>query len=127
MNARVLSRFEMSWLEDSDPRDLRRWIMAAAIVVAIHLAAIAAYVFIHEPDEIGDDVTPISVEMSPSDDTVDQPEVAPVPEEQQKQVEQPPPGASSRRTARSLRGDGGASYCSMSRLRSDADFCSRSS
>jgi protein TonB len=33
----------------------------------------------------------VTVELSPSDDTVDQPEVAPVPDEQQKQIEQPPP------------------------------------
>jgi protein TonB len=89
-----MTALALGWFEDEDPRDLWRWIMAAAIVVAIHLAAIAAYVYIHAPDEIGDDVTPISVEMSPSDDTVDQPEVAPVPEEQQKLVEQPPPDTS---------------------------------
>src|SRR3984885_9963126 len=89
-----MTALALDWFDDEDPRDLRRWIMAAAIVVAIHLAAIAAYVYIHEPDEIGDDVTPVSVEMSPSDDTIDQPEVAPVPEEQQKQVEQPPPDTS---------------------------------
>src|ERR1700733_3091115 len=89
-----MTALALGWFEDEDPRDLRRWIMAAAILVPIPPPAIAAYVFIHEPDEIGDDVTPISVEMSPSDDTVDQPEVTPVPEEQQKQVEQPPPDTS---------------------------------
>src|SRR5271155_3806363 len=84
----------LTWLDDEDPRDLRRWAIAAAIVVAVHLGAIAAYVYVHEPDELGDDVTPIAVELSPSDDTVDQPEVAPVPEEQQQQIVQPPPDTS---------------------------------
>jgi protein TonB len=86
-----MTAFAMPWFEDEDPRDLRRWAIAAAVVVGIHLAAIAAYVYIHQPDDIGDDATPVAVEMSPSDDTVDQPEIAPVPEEQQKQIEQPPP------------------------------------
>jgi periplasmic protein TonB len=84
----------ITWLDDEDPRDLRRWAIAAAIVVAVHLGAIAAYVYVHQPDELGDDVTPIAVELSPSDDTVDQPEVAPVPEEQQQQIVQPPPDTS---------------------------------
>lgn len=80
-----------SWFEDDDPRDLRRWAIAAAIVLAVHFCAIAAYLYVHEPDEIGDDMTPVSVELSPSDDTVDQAEVAPVPEAQQQQIQQPPP------------------------------------
>ena len=80
----------LTWFEDDDPRELRRWIMAAAIVLGIHLAAIAAYVYIHRPDEIGDDSSPVTMDLTPSDDTVDQPEVAPVPEAQ-KPVEQPPP------------------------------------
>ena len=83
-----------TWFEDDDPRDLRRWAIAATIVVALHLAAIAAYVWIHGPDDVGDDATPVAVDFSPSDDTIDQPEVAPVPEEQQKLVEQPPPDTS---------------------------------
>jgi periplasmic protein TonB len=80
----------LTWFEDDDPRDVRRWIMAAAIVLGIHLAAIAAYVYIHRPDEIGDDSSPVTMDLTPSDDTVDQPEVAPIPEAQ-KPVEQPPP------------------------------------
>jgi len=89
-----MTALTLNWFEDDDPRDLRRWAIAAAVVVGIHVTAIAAYLYIHQPDEIGDDVTPISVELSPSDDIVDQQEVAPVPEEQQKQVEQPPPDTS---------------------------------
>ena len=30
----------LKWFEDEDPRDLRRWAIAAAIVVAVHIAAI---------------------------------------------------------------------------------------
>jgi len=80
-----------SWFEEEDPRDLRRWAIAAAIVLGVHFVAIAAYLYVHEPNDIGDDSTPVSVEMSPSDDTVDQAEVAPVPEVQQQQIQQPPP------------------------------------
>jgi periplasmic protein TonB len=81
----------LTWFEDEDPRDLRRWILAAVIVLGVHLAAIAAYVYVHRPDEIGDDSAPIAIDLAPSDDTIDQPEIAPVPEQEQKQVEQPPP------------------------------------
>lgn len=81
----------LSWFEDEDPRSLRRWAMAAAMVLAIHTAAIAAYVYWHGPDEIGDFSSPLAVDLAPSDDAIDQPEVAPVPEQPQKEVEQPPP------------------------------------
>jgi protein TonB len=89
-----MTAFALHWFEDEDPRDLRRWAIAAAVVVTIHVAVIAGYVFIHIPDEIGDDSTPVTFDLSPSDDTVDQPEVAPVPDQQQKQIEQPPPDTS---------------------------------
>lgn len=79
------------WFEDDDPRDLKRWAIAALIVVGIHVAAIAAYVYVHRPEELGDESTPVSMELAPSDDTVDQAEVAPVPEQVEKQVEEPPP------------------------------------
>ena len=86
-----MAAFVASWFEDEDPRELRRWAIAAAVVVGVHLAVIAAYLYVHEPDEIGDDVTPVAVELAPSEDTVDQTEVAPVPEVQQQQIQQPPP------------------------------------
>jgi len=89
-----MTALALPWFEDEDPRDLRRWAIAAAVVVAIHVAAIAAYVYVAIPNDIGDDASPVTVELSPSDDTVDQPEVAPVPEQQQKQIEQPPPDTS---------------------------------
>jgi periplasmic protein TonB len=89
-----MTAFALPWIEDEDPRDLRRWAIAAMVVVAVHIAAIAAYVYIASPNEIGEDSSPVTVELSPSDDTVDQTEVAPVPDEQQKQIEQPPPDTS---------------------------------
>jgi periplasmic protein TonB len=87
----------LPWFEDEDSRDLRRWVFAAAIVLAIHAAAVGGYVYLHGPELTGDLSSPIDVELAPSDDTVDEPEVAPMPELQQKQVEQqkdieePPP------------------------------------
>jgi periplasmic protein TonB len=79
------------WFEEEDPRDLRRWAIAAAIVFGIHVAAVGGYAFFHRPDEIGDANAPLAFDLAPSDDTIDQPEIAPVPEEQPKQVEEPPP------------------------------------
>jgi len=86
-----MTALALPWFEDEDPRDLRRWAIAAAIVLAIHLGAVAGYVFVHRPEEIGDASSPLAFDLAPSDDTIDQPEIAPVPEEQPKQVEEPPP------------------------------------
>jgi periplasmic protein TonB len=81
----------LPWYVDEDPRELRRWVIAAAVVIGVHAAAIGAYVYFHQPEEIGDDTSPITIDLTPSDDTIDQPEVAPVPESQPKPVEQAPP------------------------------------
>jgi periplasmic protein TonB len=81
----------LPWFEDEDPRDLRRWAIAAAVVLGVHLGGIGLYAYLHQPEEIGDDTSPLTIDLTPSDDTIDQPEVAPVPESQPKQVEQPPP------------------------------------
>ncbi len=86
-----MTALSLPWFAEEDPRDLRRWALAAAIVLAIHAGGIGAYVFVHRPDEIGDDNSPLAVDLAPSDDTIDQPEIAPVPEQQPKQVEEPPP------------------------------------
>ena len=90
MTALALPRFN-DWFQDDDPRDLRRWAIAAAIVFAIHAGAVAGYLFFHSPDEIGDANSPLAIDLAPSDDTIDQPEIAPVPEEQPKPIEEPPP------------------------------------
>jgi periplasmic protein TonB len=81
----------LPWFEDEDPRDLRRWAIAAAVVLGVHIGGVGLYSFLHQPEEIGDDTSPITIDLTPSDDTVDQPEIAPVPESQPKTVEQPPP------------------------------------
>ena len=86
-----MTALALPWFEDDDPRDLRRWAIAAAIVFAIHVGAVAGYLFFHLPDEIGDANSPLAIDLAPSDDTIDQPEIAPVPEEQPKPIEEPPP------------------------------------
>jgi protein TonB len=86
-----MSALALPWFDDEDPRDVRRWAIAAAIVFAIHAGSVAGYVFLHRPDEIGDTNSPLSFDLAPSDDTVDQPEIAPVPEQETKQIEEPPP------------------------------------
>ena len=89
-----MTALALDWFEDEDPRDLRRWAMAAALVLGIHLAAIAGYLYVHQPDEVGDDSSPVAIELAPTDDTVDQTEVAPEPEAPPKPIEQPPPDTS---------------------------------
>jgi protein TonB len=86
-----MTALALPWFEDEDPRDLRRWAMAALIVFGIHAAGVAGYLYVHRPDEIGDASSPFAIDLAPADDSIDQPEVAPVPEEQRKEVEQPPP------------------------------------
>jgi periplasmic protein TonB len=86
-----MTALALPWFEDEDRRDLRRWAIAAAIVFGIHAGAVGGYIFFHRPDEIGDPNAPLAIDLAPSDDTIDQPEIAPVPQEQPKEVEQPPP------------------------------------
>jgi len=86
-----MTALTLPWFEDEDSRDLRRWAMAALIVFGIHAAAVAGYLYFHQPEEIGDASSPLAIDLAPAEDTIDQPEVAPVPEEQRKEVEQPPP------------------------------------
>jgi protein TonB len=56
----------LPWFEDDDPRQLRRWFIAAAVVVAVHASAIGGYMFWHQPDdqELGDELPVISVELT---------------------------------------------------------------
>jgi protein TonB len=86
-----MSAQTLPWFDDEDPRELRRWAIAAAVVLGVHLGGVGLYAYLHQPEEIGDDTSPITVDLTPSDDTIDQPEIAPVPESQPKTVEQPPP------------------------------------
>jgi protein TonB len=81
-----------TWFEDEDPKAIRRWAVAAAIVVVIHVVVLCPYIYFYHPEEIGDDATPISIDLSPSDDTVDQAELLPTPEPPPPpQVVLPPP------------------------------------
>jgi periplasmic protein TonB len=82
-----------TWFDDEDPKEIKRWAIAAAIVVVIHVVVLCPYIYFYHPEEIGDDATPISLDLSPSDDTVDQAEIAPTPDQPPPppEVEQPPP------------------------------------
>ena len=105
-----MSALSHLWLEDEDPRDLMRWVVAGTIVVAVHAAAIAGYLLWHQPtEEIGDDTNVVTFELAPIDSTPDAEarDVAPAPEttieskavpqpqdkppEQEAKVEPPPP------------------------------------
>jgi periplasmic protein TonB len=101
--------FSASWFDDHDPRDLLRWIAAAAIVLGVHIGAVAYYVARHQPEDIGDDSEIVTVELAPIDTTPDamtsdaapasetMVESRPVPEtpketpHEELKVEQPPP------------------------------------
>jgi protein TonB len=82
-----------TWFEDDDPNAIRRWAIAAAIVVVIHVVVLCPYIYFYHPEDIGDDATPISIDLSPSDDTVDQTEIMPTPDQPPppQEVVQPPP------------------------------------
>jgi periplasmic protein TonB len=96
MNARALP-----WFEDEDPRDLLRWSFAAAVVVCIHAAVVAAYLFVwHAPQaEVGDETPIMSLELTaPQIDQIEQPKVEtkPVPPKETSPdsiipVQKPPP------------------------------------
>jgi periplasmic protein TonB len=65
------------WFED-DRRDLVRWATAAFAVVCLHVAVIAAYLFMwHAPNEqIGDESSVISIELTaPQIDQLEQPQI----------------------------------------------------
>jgi len=82
-----------TWYDDDDPRDILRWAIAAAVVIAIHVAAIAGYAYIHRPDEIGDEASVVAVELAPIESTAEanQRDIAPAPEEMVEQKTVPEP------------------------------------
>jgi protein TonB len=80
MNARTLP-----WFEDNEPRDLLRWIGAAAFVFAVQAAVVAAYLLWRVPPvEVGDDAAVISIELTaPVEEQVEQAAVdKPVPQQE---------------------------------------------
>ncbi len=52
-----------TWFEDEDPNAIRRWAIAAAVVVVIHVVVLCPYVYFYHPEELGDDTTPISLDL----------------------------------------------------------------
>jgi periplasmic protein TonB len=76
-----MNALTLSWFEDQSPRDLGRWLAAAAIVAAIHAGAIA-YFLAWPPADIGGDTEIVTVELAPIDSTPDAVarNVAPAPE-----------------------------------------------
>jgi periplasmic protein TonB len=77
-----------TWFEDEDPGTIRRWAIVGAAVVVLHFLVLSPYVyFFHPEQQLGDDTSPISLDLAPSNDTVDQAEVLPTPEAQ----DEPPP------------------------------------
>ncbi len=87
-----MTAFALTWLEDEGPDDLRRWALAAAVVVGVHVSLIVGYLFWHHfhPSDIGDDSV-VAVELAPIDSVADadQTDVAPAPEETVEQKETP--------------------------------------
>jgi protein TonB len=72
----------LAWFEDDDPRELVRWSLAAAVVVAVHAGLIGSFLLWHPPDQdIGDDSSAISIELT----------VPEIDQQEQAKVDQPPP------------------------------------
>jgi periplasmic protein TonB len=86
-----MSTVAFNWLEDESARDLRRWALAGAVVVGVHLTVISAFLYTHPSEEIGDSSSIVTIDLAPSEDIIDQPEVAPQPEVEQKPETPPPP------------------------------------
>jgi periplasmic protein TonB len=92
MTARTANWFEPLWFGDESPRDFARWALAGALVVAVHAALLAGYLFWRAPDQtVGDNTEEISIELDPIDSTADAKlNLAPAPEEMIEQKATPP-------------------------------------
>lgn len=92
MTARPATWFEPLWFGDETPRDFARWAVAGTLVVAVHAALLAGYLFWRAPDQtIGDNTEEISIELDPIDSTADAKlNLAPAPEEMIEQKATPP-------------------------------------
>ena len=67
-----MSALSLSWFEETEPRDLVRWSVAAIVVLGIHVGAVVCFLFWHQPTvEIGDDASIVTVELAPIDSTPD--------------------------------------------------------
>jgi periplasmic protein TonB len=90
-----MTALSLSLFEETEPRDLVRWSVAAVIVLGIHVGAVAFFLFWHQPTaEIGDDASTVTVELAPIDSTPDAVarDEAPAPETmvESKPVPEPP-------------------------------------
>jgi protein TonB len=77
-----MSTSALSWHDDRNPRELARWVIAAAVVLGVHAAALVYLLAEHEPDIVGSNMEVVTVELAPIDSTPDavEQDVAPAPE-----------------------------------------------
>jgi periplasmic protein TonB len=77
-----MSTSALSWHDDSNPRELARWAIAAALVVGVHASALLYLLAVHEPDVAGTTSDVVTVELAPMDSTPDavESDLAPAPE-----------------------------------------------
>lgn len=67
-----MSETQLPWFEDHNSRDLARWATAAAIVAALHVGALAFVLsWRDQPQDIGDELDVVTVELAPIDTTPD--------------------------------------------------------
>jgi len=71
------------WFEDDDPRELRRWFLAALVVAACHAALIGGYLLWHPAQQdVGDESSAVAIEVT----------IAEAEQQEQPKIEdQPPP------------------------------------
>src|SRR5262249_58796465 len=74
-----MTALALPWFEDEDPRDLRRWAIAAAIVFAIHVGAVGGSVVFHLPGGIHYEEKALAIVTTFFDFTVALLSIAPVP------------------------------------------------
>ena len=91
-----MTALALTWLEDEDRRDLKRWGISAGIVLGTHAALIAGFL-LFQPAQDLDAGDPVAfVELAPIDNTPDaqQSDLAPAPEAMMElkptEVEKPP-------------------------------------
>ena len=88
-----MSTVSLMWFDAHKPRDLWRWVWAAAIVLAVHAGALAYYFASPKPPQLGGDTDVVTVELAPIDSTPDAAasDVAPAPETMVESKAEPQP------------------------------------
>jgi protein TonB len=77
-------------LEEHDPREILRWGIAGAVILAAHAALIATYLLLRKPEPMAYGVPVVTVDLAPAPSA---PEIAPLdlpPEPEMQQAEQQP-------------------------------------